>query len=183
MRLSMGEEYDELIANQTKLSDICIEKIESEYQQEISRKVSERNKIQVEVENLNKDLEKFPKGFYGIDEPTRRFLLFGGEVSEKFLIKSIKLLNAKLSGHGLSKDILSNTPERLTDHFMIWWDRNISRIKEISGTRETTFVNSGERLSSPYLFFDPAFTRISLCFPSELTLVPDPIILLFAQVL
>ncbi|HBH13657.1 MAG TPA: hypothetical protein DDX29_11180 [Clostridiales bacterium] len=172
MRLGLEEEYSDLIAEKNKFSEFRLESIESEYQQEISQKITEINEIQVEIEKINKDIENYPKGFFGIDEPIRKFLLYGGEVSENFLIKSIKLFNAKLSGQDLNKDVINSIPTRLVNHFIIWWDQNLKRTKEITGTNETKVVDSGEKFSSPYLYFDPILSGIFLYFPSQVLAAP-----------
>ncbi|GFO97599.1 hypothetical protein ig2599ANME_1804 [groundwater metagenome] len=90
---------------------------------EIEKTEKELEQIDEKINELNdkKNLIKVP--FPYVDEPIRRFLLYGDAFAEKFLIESVRMVKLTKEGKGDSLIIKKELPERIIGGFREWWRR------------------------------------------------------------
>ncbi|MEW6624994.1 MAG: hypothetical protein AB1420_18065 [Bacillota bacterium] len=101
-----------------------------------------------------KELSSYPMVYPYADEPVRRFLLYGGDWADDFIVQGVKLVNIA-SGGKLSKNKTVQLPERVITFFEQWWHKGHERELYKVGSR-------GERLVAPALTLDPVYKRIKL---------------------
>lgn len=79
--------------------------------------------IKREIAELVEELKQIQIPFSSVDEPARRFLLYGGDAASDFLVQSVQMMNQT----GKEKNVPSadgiGLPERVVTRFEEWWER------------------------------------------------------------
>jgi len=103
------------------------------------------------------ELRNYNSIFAYVDEPIKRFFIYGDEMSEKFLIASVQLAYQVLTNKAFPDKNNFSLPEKVVEVFEKWWLKN-------TGNKGTVSTNS---FKTPYLIFDPAVFKILLHFPGQ----------------
>lgn len=102
-------------------------------------------------------LQHQTQDFSNVDEPVLRYLLYGGDSAERFLILSMEMLNRAIAGGTISSEELGLT-ERVVEAFKQWWES-----KNLSGPGPT-----GEVVKAPILSFDSGLMELKVLFPAQM---------------
>ncbi|MGI6449169.1 MAG: hypothetical protein ACOX3R_02430 [Desulfitobacteriia bacterium] len=100
-----------------------------------------------------RELLSYPIIYPYIDEPIRRFLLYGEDWAESFVIESLSLVKLASRGKLIQAKEL-NLPARILTWFEKWW--NEGRIKH------QKIEKSGQKLVAPQIKLDPVYKRLKL---------------------
>lgn len=129
--------------------------------QGISRKdyIELTNKLKTEIQDEEKKLENIyskyksiPKPFPYINEPIRKFLLYGNKPADKFLFESFKMLEFAQENKILDYRDNIDLQERIVDKFIIWWD-SYENPSENNDT-ESFIINKKGQFYQPIIKFD-----------------------------
>jgi len=167
----------------TRYSDFMV--IESELQSQgwdtikrgLEEAVSEiENRIQAarsELEHVERGYDSHPVHYFSVDEPIRRFLLYGGITAENFLIDSVMLFARAKSGERAEdfSDLL--LPDRIIQHFQRWWDDYRLRVKLYSALEEETNQTTGVRFRAPQISFNAVTSELIAMVPVQRFVRPE----------
>ena len=119
---SLEREKDEAHRNGTDDSD---------YISEIDRFDVEIRQIKQRITELKEELKQIQMPFSSVDEPTRRFLLYGGDTASDFLVRSVQMMNQTEKEKNVPSADGIGLPERVVTRFEEWWKRQPPPISEI----------------------------------------------------
>lgn len=104
-----------------------------------------------------------PPAFAGVDQPVRRFVLYGGPVARDFVERSIDLATAWLRGEPLPSAVDAGLPDRI-----------ITGLAEITEVDPTPARLPDRRLRRPTISYDPwAADALVALFPPQSLLASD----------
>jgi len=134
------------------------------------------NRIQAaksELKQLERGFDSCPAQYFGVDEPIRRFLLYGGITAENYLRDCVFLFARAKTGERVEdiSDLL--LPNRIIQHFQQWWEYYRTRVELKSVLEEEENPVTGERFRAPQISFDTAMDEIVAKLPSQRFLRPD----------
>ncbi|MDO9527635.1 MAG: hypothetical protein Q7J27_00575 [Syntrophales bacterium] len=147
-------------------------KDKSYYNSEIDRLDLEIEQIKQKTTELKEKLEQIPEPFPYVDEPTRRFLLYGGDTARDFLVQSAQMVNQAMTEQSVPSADETGLPERVVARFEEWW-KEYCKISE--GGDEIVSPEKLDRFRSPLIYFDPALIEIKVHFPSQRFSISDKI--------
>jgi len=163
----------------SRYSDLMV--IESELHSQgwdiIRRDLEEvENRIQAvknELKQIERGFDSHPAQYFSVDEPIRRFLLYGGSTAENYLTDSVLLFARAKSGERVEdiSDIL--LPNRIIQHFQQRWEYYRTKEELKSTLEEEMNLATGERFRAPQIFFNPAAGEVIAKFPSQRLLRPE----------
>ena len=130
---------------------------------EIKQKIIAKSKVK---------LEQFPEPYPYVDEPIRRFLLYGGDIARDFLVQSVQMANHAIKEQKVPSAHETGLPERVVTRFEEWW-KEYCKISEEGD--EIVSPEKLDRFRSPLLYFDPSLSEIRVHFPSQRLSIPDKI--------
>lgn len=91
--------------------------------------VEEEQHLQEELNDMNekldterRSLERHPAVFSGVDEPIRRFLLFGGTAAEDFLVSAVQYAYTIMTGGARVASTSPVLPQRVKEALEMWLD-------------------------------------------------------------
>jgi len=124
------------------------------------------------LKDICNGLDRVPKQYLGIDEPIRRFLLYGGPSADDFLVSSVHLFASMAIGE-LDDNIQHlRLPQNFVEKFQKWWEYK-QTIEEIDRYRdEETDTTTGQKFRAPQIFFEPSTAEVQVIFPPQLLLTP-----------
>ena len=134
------------------------------------------NQIQVaesELKQIERGFDSHPVQYFSIDEPIRRFLLYGGTTAENYLTDSVLLYVRAKSGERVEDISDLRLPNRIIQHFQQWWEDYRTRVELKSALEEETNLATGERFRAPQISFDAATGEVIAKLPSQRFLRPD----------
>lgn len=79
--------------------------------------------IKQEIAELVEELKQIQIPFSSVDEPTRRFLLYGGDAASDFLVQSVQMMNQTEKEKNIPSADEIGLPERVVTRFEDWWKR------------------------------------------------------------
>ena len=126
-----------------------------------------------ELKHSEKGFDNYPVQYFGIDEPIRRFLLYGGSTSEIYLTNSVILFTRAKSGEKVEEISDLELPDRIIQHFQQWWEYYKTKIELRSTLEEDKNPATGEIFRAPQIFFDSATCEVIAKLPSQRFLRPD----------
>jgi hypothetical protein len=135
----------------------------SYYNSEINAFDIEIQQIKQKTNELKEKLEQILEPFPYVDEPTRRFLLYGGNTARDFLVQSAKMVNQAMAEQSIPSANETGLPERVVTRFEEWW-KEYSKISVGNGGIVSPEL---DRFRSPLIYFDPALSEIKIHFPSQ----------------
>jgi len=123
-------------------------------------------KTQAQADRLKQELAYYPPVFPGVDEPIRRYLLYGGRSAKEFLVSSISLAHRSRTTGKVPDANEVGLPERVVTAFEHWWTQYIDELREQAqlDERETA---TGQRFRTPIISLDPAMAEIIMHFHAQ----------------
>ena len=114
-----------------------------------------------QADGMKQELAYYPSVFPGVDEPIRRYLLYGGKSAEEFLASSVSLAYRSLTDGRVPNADDVNLPERVVTAFERWWTQHIDELREQTRPdwEETA---TGQRFRTPTICLDPAMAEITV---------------------
>jgi hypothetical protein len=116
--------------------------------------------IKSELQPIRHGYEASSIQYFGIDEPIRRFLLYGGSSAEEFLVDSVALFARVKSGEKAEEIDGLRLPNRVVQSFQKWWELRLPLEELRIGLEEEVDPETGQRFRAPQLFFDLTTTEI-----------------------
>lgn len=167
LRRELKERYPDLETIERKIRSIQRSgKDKSALEAEASQLTEQLEQARAQADGMKQELSYYPTVFPGIDEPIRRYLLYGGKSAEEFLISSVSLAHRSLTDERVPNADDVDLPEREVTAFERWWVQHIDELKEQvqPGERETA---TGQRFRMPTISLDPAMGEITVQFRTQ----------------
>jgi hypothetical protein len=134
---------------------------------------SEINKLDVEIEQIKQRIVDFkerlnqiPVPFPSVDEPIRRFLIYGSDTARDFLVQSVQMINHAKEKKKVPSVNEIGLQERVVTKFEEWWRKHEKEKEEVIAG-EGTVQKSQDRFRSPVIYIDTAIGEIKVRFPSQ----------------
>lgn len=168
LRESLQSQYPNIYTLEKELVKKGVDKILIDYQNNITDIEKQIKNIEGDVNQLQKEIDIYPAPYIGIDEPIRRFLLYGGFTAEKIFINSVLLFANIKSGKEIYENMNLELPDRYIIHFKKWWGENYSNfIYSTVPMPEEIKTESDERFRKPQLVIDTIANEILIQLPSQ----------------
>ena len=138
-------------------------KDKSFYDSEIDGFELEVGQIKQRTTELKEKLEQIPELFPYVDEPIRRFLLYGGDTARDFLVQSVQMANHTIKEQKVPSAYKTGLPERVVTRFKEWWEE----YDRTNGERDEDEIIGPvlqERFRSPVIYLDTAIAEIRVHF-------------------
>ncbi len=165
--------YPDLPLREEEIEKRGWEEIKTDLEKDAANVEDELQAVKSKVKSLEPDLEYIPIQYPGIDEPIRRFLLFGGTSAQEFLISSVSLFARVNTGEEADQIQDSTLSHQVIERFRNWWEYQKS-IEEISRYKEEeTDPTTGQRFRAPQIIFDPSTVEVKVKIPTQRFLRPD----------
>lgn len=132
---SLEREKDEVQRNGTD---------ESYYISEIDRFDVEIRQIKQRITELEEKLKQIQIPFSPVEEPTRRFLLYGDDAASDFLVRSVQMMYQTEKEKNVPSADGIGLPERVVTRFEEWWKRQPPQISEIISSEPRKSDKRGE---------------------------------------
>jgi hypothetical protein len=128
--------------------------------------IEQLEKIHAQADRVKQELAYYPTAFPGVDEPIRRYLLYGDKSAEKFLVSSVLLAHRSLTDEKVPNADGVDLPKRVVTAFERWWAQHLDELKEQvqSDERET---GTGQSFRMPTISLDPAMPEILVYFHAQ----------------
>lgn len=118
---------------------------------------------QQEQRTWQAEREHVPGVWTGVDEPIRRFLLYGGHTAERFLVKAVTLYSS-YHRDAAPQTIEIDLPPRVLDAFDEWYRQRANRDSPVSSERSFAV---GGRAGNPFIYLDVENQAVMLQFPTQ----------------
>jgi len=138
-------------------------KDKSYYDSEIDSFELEIEQIKQRTTELKEKLEQIPESFPYVDEPIRRFLLYGGDTARDFLVQSVQMANHAIKEQKVPSADKAGLPERVVTGFEEWWEKYCKISEE---GNEIVTPEKLYRFRSPMIYLDTAIAEIRVQLPS-----------------
>jgi len=162
LRTELKERYSDLEAIERGIPSVQRSSKDRSTLEAEARQLTEQLKeTWVQADRVKQELAYYPTAFPGVDEPIRRYLLYGGKSAEKFLVSSVLLAHRSLTDEKVPNADDVDLPERVVTAFERWWTQHIDELKEQVqlAERETA---TGQRFRMPTISLDPAMAEITV---------------------
>lgn len=124
-------------------------------------------KVRAQAGRLKQELSYYPTVFPGVDEPIRRYLLYGGEPAEEFLVRSVSLVH-RASTEGKVPDAADvSLPERVVKIFERWWTEYIQYEPKGADQPDEKDTATGQRFRAPTISLNPGMAEIVVYFHAQ----------------
>ncbi|MFQ5905992.1 MAG: hypothetical protein ACE5JA_05410 [bacterium] len=167
LRAELREEYPDLAAIEREIRSAQRSgKDKSALEAEARQLTEQLKETWVQADRVKQELAYYPTAFSGVDEPIRRYLLYGGKSAEEFLVSSVLLAHRSLTDEKVPNADDVDLPERVVTAFERWWAQHIDELKERvqPDERETA---TGQRFRTPTIYLDPAMAEIIVHFHAQ----------------
>jgi len=154
------KELEDRFPNFTSVEDLLKQSNENKdklQQKEVQLQTKLKN-IEEEINVKNQELYNYPTLFTYVDEPIKRFFIYGAEIAENFLIASVQMLDQVIKD-GIIPDKIQ-LPDRVIEAFKEWWN-------EKSKVEDRGKPNFSDKFVAPYLYFDSYKYQIFIKFPRQ----------------
>jgi len=167
LRNDLMRKYPDLkILEQEKYEAQKDDKDKSYYHLEINGLDVEIEQIKQRIIEFTERLKQIPTSFPYVDEPIRRFLLYGGDTAKDFLIQSVQMVNHAMEEQKVPSLDKIGLPERVVTRFgELWREHEKNKEKEIDD--RSPVQKSQERFRTPMIYLDTAIGEIKVHFPSQ----------------
>ena len=149
-------------------------KDKSYYNLEIKALDVEIQQIEQRITELEEKLELIPVQFPYVDEPIRRFLLYGGDMARDFLVQSIQMVNQTIKEKNVPSADEIGLPKRIVTRFEEWWKKR-EKIEEEEIDDGSPIQKPQERFRSPVISLDTAIGEINVHFSPQRFLIAKDI--------
>ena len=96
---------------------------EDHYISETDRFDVEIGQIKQRITELEEKLMQIQTPFSSVEEPTRRFLIYGGDAASDFLVQSVQMMNQTEKEKNVPSADGIGLPERVVTRFEEWWEK------------------------------------------------------------
>jgi len=120
-------------------------------------------KIQAQTGRLKQELSYYPAAFPGVDEPIRRYLLYGGKSAEEFLVRSVLLAHQALTEGKVPHADDVGLPERVVKAFKHWY----IQYEPPSPPEDEIDAITGQRFRAPTISLDPGIAEVMVRFHAQ----------------
>ena len=111
----------------------------------------ELRKTEKEIEALKREYETYENDFDYVDKPIRRFLIYGSDIAENFLIESIMLI---INNAETEKNVI---PERIKKELL----------KLRKNIKDKDLPKKKKKMRHPYLYFDGGLNGLFIKIPKQ----------------
>lgn len=167
LKAELKEEYPDLEAIEREIRSVQRSgKGKSALEAEARQRREQLEKAEAQADRLKQKLAYYPPVFPGVDEPIRRYLLYGGRSAEDFLVSSVSLAYRSLIDEKVPNADEVGLPERVVTAFEHWWTQHIDELKEQAqlDERETA---TGQRFPTPTISLNPGMAEIVVHFHTQ----------------
>ena len=145
----------------------------SYYNLEIKGLDVEIQQIEQRITELEEKLELISVQFPYVDEPIRRFLLYGCDTARDFLVQSIQMVNQTIKEKNVPSEDEIGLPKRIVTRFEEWWKKR-EKIEEEEIDDGSPIQKPQERFRSPVISLDTAIGEINVHFsPQRFSITKD----------
>ncbi len=118
--------------------------------------------LALSIEDTESKLRNYPPAYPYTDEPVQRFVIYGDEWAEKWIIGSVELLELAQKEGGVPGDFKPDLPLRVVQGFKEWWELRKTLLQRDGFSYEA----SRERLPAPKIMLDPIHGDIKIVIDS-----------------
>ncbi|MEW6573199.1 MAG: hypothetical protein AB1374_06155 [Bacillota bacterium] len=111
-------------------------------------------RVQAQLREKERELSGYASIFPNVDKPVERFLLYGGEWVEKWLVGSVNLMDQAFRERRIPVEAASGLPARVVAGFEKWWNENYPP--------DAPPLPDRERFSTPVLALDTQHAEIKI---------------------
>ena len=112
-RKNLQLRYPNFTSMENELRRDGLEPIRVRIEAAVARNAYQVQQVREELECLEQGLSRYPAQYIGIDEPIRRFLLYGGATAERILLGSVFLFAKAKAGENRENITETGLPERV----------------------------------------------------------------------
>lgn len=167
LRVELKEEYPDLAAIERQIRSARRSGRDKNALQVQARQLTEQlEKARAQADRVKQELSYYPAVFPGVDEPIRRYLLYGGKPAEEFLVRSVSLAHPALTEEKIPDAHEIGLPERVVTAFEHRWPQYVAEVGRRAqlDERQTT---TGQRFRAPSISIDPAMAEITVYFYAQ----------------
>ena len=121
------------------------------------------NELALSIEDTEVELQDYLPAYPYTDEPVQRFVLYGDEWAEKWIIGCVELLVLATREAEILGGSMPGLPFRVVQGFMEWWESRRAAIQD----EGFSYEYSGERLPAPQIRLDPIHADIKISVDSQ----------------
>ena len=125
------------------------------------------DKVQAQTDRVKQELSYYPAVFPGVDEPIRRYLLYGSKSAEEFLVRSVSLVHQALAEDKVPDADGVGLPERVMKIFEHWWTEYIQYEPKGADQPDERETATGQRFRAPAISLDPGLAEIIVHFHTQ----------------
>ncbi len=126
-------------------------------------KVQVLKELALSIEDTEVELQDYPPAYPYTDEPVQRFVLYGDEWAEKWIVGCVDLLELAKGEEEIPGDFRPDLPLRVVRGFKEWWESRKAAIQD----EGFSYEYSGERLPAPQIRLDPIHADIKIVVDSQ----------------
>jgi hypothetical protein len=162
LRAQLKEKYPDLAAIEREIRSAQRSGKDKSALEAKARQITEQlEQARAQADRVKQELAYYPTAFPGVDEPIRRYLLYGGKSAEEFLVNSVLLAHRSLTDQKVPNADDVGLPKRVVMAFECWWAQHIDELREqIRPDWEETAT--GQRFRTPTISLDPAMAEITV---------------------
>jgi len=162
LRAQLKEKYPDLAAIEREIRSAQRSGKDKSALEAEARQITEQlEQARAQADGVKRELAYYPTAFPGVDEPIRRYLLYGGKSAEEFLVNSVLLAHRSLTDQKVPNADDVSLPKRVVMAFECWWAQHIDELREqIRPDWEETAT--GQRFRTPTISLDPAMAEITV---------------------
>ena len=165
LRRELEERYPDLETIEREIRNVQRNgKDKTVLEAEVRRFLEQREEIQAQTDRLKQELSYYPAAFPGVDEPIRRYLLYGGEPAEEFLVQSVSLVHRTETEDVVPSADDMGLPERIVKGFEYWWAKFIQVRPKEQDQQEEIDTATGRRFRAPAIFLDSHTAEVMVHF-------------------
>ncbi len=125
-------------------------------------KVQALKELALSIEDTEVELQDYPPAYPYTDEPVQRFVLYGDEWAEKWIIGCVELLELAKGEGEIPGGSMPGLPLRVVQGFKEWWESWKTLLQHDGSSYEA----SRERLPAPKIVLDPIHGDIKIVIDS-----------------
>jgi len=122
--------------------------------------------LQTQLDKVRQQLTCHPAAFSGVDEPVRRFLLYGDKLAEEFLVSSVLLVHQTREEGKVPNADDVGLPGRVVTAFERWWTEHGPEVAGVGPPVEID-PTTGQRFRAPVISLDPGMAEIVVRLPPQ----------------
>ena len=172
-RQNLNSRYPDLLLIESEIRRIGWDQLRAGLEETILNTEKQILALRRELEQIEHAFKNYPAQYFGVDEPVRRFLLYGGITAENYLVKSVMLFARVKLGEKIDDILGLDIPSRIIQRFNLWWDDYRTRVGPKSTLEEEVNQANGERFCVPQISFDITTSEVIAKLPSQRILRRD----------